>query len=137
MSSGEAKSVPHDDDPVPSGFILPGWQVSAIEAARDERDGTDVLRWGDLRRGLANAVPPKPEAKTVRVRVAVAVNANGAWHAAGRSHTDGERIADSYLASEALDCVHDDGSVSLNWVEATLKVPQHPSAPTVEAEVKP
>ena len=80
-----------------------------------------------------------PDAKTVRVRVAVVVLPDGNWAASGWDKAQDEygcSDADLEMAmrheAEAMMSVIDKGQHF--WLEATLPLP---TAPTVEGEVKP
>lgn len=66
-------------------------------------------------------------AKTVRVRVAVAVNGDGDWYAAGQKGQDDFTISGD-CASSLIGPV-----TGVFWLEADLPIPE---AKTIEAEVK-
>jgi len=69
---------------------------------------------------------PKPQGKTVRVKVAVAVDKNGKWNSCGWSNGEEKDVCD--LAVEPVD----EGE-SLYWLTADLPIPEEQ---TVEAEVE-
>lgn len=95
-----------------------------------DRAGTrvDQLTMVKLLKFIQAAVTPdKPEAgETVRVRIAVSVNADGGWVAEGESSQP-----DSIIAKHLQDCLVDPRSEDvLHWVEADL-----PTSVTVEGVV--
>lgn len=73
--------------------------------------------------------------KTVRVRIAVAVNHLAAWSAAGS--TDSSKKASQDQAVEFLDYDNEDNRVpeTVVWVEADVPIPEKDT--TVEGTVKP
>lgn len=68
------------------------------------------------------------ERKTVRVRVAVIVDGMGRWSAVGASSLGDRDAVGACYAEDLTDPLRE------HFIEATLPLP---SAPTVEAEVKP
>lgn len=65
------------------------------------------------------------EKKTVRVRIAVAMNPYGHWCVAGREWMDD---------AQKVQCIGAAGS-TITWVEADIPIPPEP--PVIEGEVKP
>ncbi len=66
--------------------------------------------------------------KTVRVRIAVALGADGQWNSCGWS---GDAATDDEKAGLALDPM-EDAIVGIHWVEADIPLP---TSVTVEGEV--
>ncbi len=69
-----------------------------------------------------------PKKKTVRVRIAVAVGADGQWNSSGWS---GESATDDAMEGIALDPM-EDAIVNMHWVEADVPLPSE--ATTVEGD---
>ncbi len=91
----------------------------------EDAKGTEqALSWSEV------CLPSEPEMlRTVRVRIAVAVDAEGNWHASGWSSDKGtpvEHEAMEIAASELR--LH----VGHYWVEARLPIPE---TPTIQAQV--
>lgn len=62
------------------------------------------------------------ECKTVRVRIAVAVDTKGKWSACGWK-SDGKQY-DKEARDSAIDGLYNDGSYNVHWIEADVPVPQ-------------
>lgn len=73
--------------------------------------------------------------KTVRVRIAVVVDADGKWSAAGWSNEDGTTPKDLVLMDAALDTSTIDEAVNHVFVEADVPIPEVPDH--YDGEVKP
>lgn len=74
--------------------------------------------------GMAFEVP-KRSTETIKVRIAVAVNAKGKWEAAG-----GDNYSESWIATDCRN--HLSGESCVVWVEAEVPVPVEQ---TVQGEV--
>ncbi len=70
--------------------------------------------------------------KTVRVRIAVAVNADGQWGSDGCSKTSGEPMADSTISLWAARDCRGDGAKVVHFIEADIPLPV---ASTIEGTV--
>lgn len=69
--------------------------------------------------------------KTVRVRIAVAIDKNGIWNCAGWKQTD-KIISDDYISAAAIDGI-DSAEVIVHFVEADIPIPE---SETIEGEIK-
>ena len=69
---------------------------------------------------------------TVRVRIAVAINADGQWGAAGWSQAEDE--SKLRVAMQNLNCAEDHDM--LHWIEADVPIPQRQKSQTIQGEVK-
>jgi|ERR1700733_1281985 len=84
---------------------------------------------------LVDAEPPR----TVRVRIAVAVNDKGEWDAGGWNYLVDEKTADARMAKGVLEDLikcHEDGEVvatAVHFIEADIPLP---ASQTIEGEVK-
>ena len=76
------------------------------------------------------------EAKTVRVRIAVVVNQDGEWDAAGWDGPHAESYTDEPegVASQSFDL---DDTTVLHWVEVDVPVPVVPVGETLEGSLSP
>jgi hypothetical protein len=72
------------------------------------------------------------EQKTVKVRIAVAVDQRGDWYAGGDPNSDEQE-----MLAEARGWVHDDGSIATYFVEAELPLPVTPTVPGTATSAAP
>jgi len=97
------------------------------------RPGThdDCCRIGVLERYLATLDAPKGE--TVRVRIAVVIDKDGRYSAAGWND-----VTDSDIGDTAMDCTDPDAFDDVNtlcFVEADIPLPKPREPETIEGEV--
>ena len=71
--------------------------------------------------------------KTIRVRIAVAVNADKDWNATGWN-VEGSEVDDKTKVDTALDAMPTSAAEHVVFVEAEVPLP--PSVETIEGEVK-
>src|ERR1700722_10728589 len=66
---------------------------------------------------------PKPTGRTVKVRIACRIAANGEWTAYGYSHETGDDVPDETLAECADGMINSDDSC-LVWLTAYIPLPE-------------
>ena len=105
------------------GLFGQAWQVSLRQC---------LVCFVTPRYGFAGEEILVIEKKTMRVRIAVAISAEGkTWSSAGYSRDDGGAVRDSYLSDLANEsCPHYPSVV--HWVEADVPIPK---SATVEGVV--
>jgi hypothetical protein len=84
-----------------------------------EKGIEQVLSWGEI------CLPSEPEVlRTVQVRIAVAVDPEGNWHASGWSGENGTPVGREAMEIAASEVRSGGGHY---WVEARLPIPETPS----------
>lgn len=72
--------------------------------------------------------------KTIRVRIAVIINADGVWSAFGFKNSSDESMREN--ANISLEG-HEENHDTVHWIEADIPVPVIPAPQTIEGTVTP
>lgn len=73
--------------------------------------------------------------RTVRVRIAVAVDADGRWSACGWSRDDGGKASDASMMNTAVDGLGEGSGEARYFIEADVMLPIPTVAQTISGEV--